>query len=363
LTDPTGPLEPVDRHAGPDADAGSPPGATPPDPVADGSGGEPRPAPAGPPGARTFTIEGRAAPGLYWLGWVLTIVGGGLIGIAVLATTPGFFTVLLLIVGLVVVGLGLVAGAGSQGIERRARGVAGYAGPSPFLVFAASIPWTILLSAAIALPLGGILPEGSEPFVTVLALLATALVYVGLINLLVVDAGALRWSDMGVRRPSSSTIGELFLGGLLAVPVLFVSGLLAAVLSMFLSLPEAVLPSTGDLVGALLNLVAGAVIAPIAEEVFFRGFATTAWARVMEPSRAIVRGAVFFAFVHVLTVGGATFGEGIERAAFAFIVRLPVSLALCWVFLRRGTLSSAIGLHSVYNGIPLLLAPLAPLPG
>ncbi len=328
----------------------------------DHGGGDHRPAASGPPGAGTFSIEGRAAPGLYWLGWVLSAVGAGLIMVSVLATSPGFLTVLLLVGGLVVLGLGLVAGAGSQGIERRARGIAGYAGPSPFLVFAASVPWTVLLTAAVALPLAGILPEGSEPIITVLALLATALVYVGLVNLLVVDAKALRWAEMGVGRPSSSTIRELAVGGLIAVPILFVSGLVALILSQFLTLPEAVLPPAEDLVGATLNLIAGAVIAPISEEIFFRGFATTAWARAMGPTRAIVRGAVFFAFVHVLAVGGATFGEGIERAAFAFIVRLPVSLALCWIFLRRGSLSSAIGLHAVFNGIPLLLAPFATLP-
>jgi membrane protease YdiL (CAAX protease family) len=156
--------------------------------------------------------------------------------------------------------------------------------------------------------------------------------------------------------------GLALVGSLLAVPIMFLAGLLALVLSQFLALPEAVLPPTRDALGALLNLVAGAVIAPIAEEIFFRGFATTAWLRALGPSRAILRGAVFFAFVHVLTIGGDSFGEGIERAAFAFIVRLPVSLALCWIFVRRGTLSSAIGLHATYNAIPLLLAPFAPLP-
>ena len=362
MTDRSGPQEPGDRPSEPDAipDAPGAPASSRPIAHEDGDvGGAPS---AGPPGARTFTVEGRAAPGLYWLGWVLTVVGAGLIGVAVLATTPGAITALLLIIGLVVVGLGLVAAAGSQGIERRARGVRGYAGPSPLLVFAASVPWTVLGSAAIALPLSGILPAGSEPVVTVLALLATGLVYVGLIHLLVVDARALAWVEMGVRRPSGTTIRELTRGGLIALPVLLVSAAIAQVLSQFLALPEAVLPPAGDVAGALLNLLAGAVIAPVFEEVFFRGFATTAWARTMEPARAIVRGAVFFAFVHVLTVGGATFGEGIERAAFAFIVRLPVSLALCWIFVRRGTLSSAIGMHATYNGIPLLLAPFASLP-
>ncbi|MER3444371.1 MAG: hypothetical protein C4333_09755, partial [Meiothermus sp.] len=48
----------------------------------------------------------------------------------------------------------------------------------------------------------------------------------------------------------------------------------------------------------------------------------------MGPTAAIVRGALFFAIAHVLTVGGDTFGEGLERAVFAFVVRLPVAFLL-----------------------------------
>src|SRR5712691_10856643 len=82
------------------------------------------------PGMSTFTIEGRAAPGLFVVGWLASITGLVLILVGVLAPS-GLF---LYFFGPTVLTVGLVAGAGNQAIERRARGAA-YAGPSPYLVF------------------------------------------------------------------------------------------------------------------------------------------------------------------------------------------------------------------------------------
>ena len=77
------------------------------------------------PGLSTFTIEGRAAPGLFVVGWLASIAGLGLVLIGALAPS-GLF---LYFLGPALLTIGLIAGAGSQAIERRARGSA-YAGPS-----------------------------------------------------------------------------------------------------------------------------------------------------------------------------------------------------------------------------------------
>jgi hypothetical protein len=114
------PLTPPDPGGG----TGSAPAAA---PSGDGSGSE---APPGRLGASTFTIEGRSAPGLFVVGWIASLVG---LGMAVIGFLSGRSTaaVLLILVGLVVLSIGLIAGAGSQGIERRVRGVLPYIGPSP----------------------------------------------------------------------------------------------------------------------------------------------------------------------------------------------------------------------------------------
>lgn len=332
------------------------PGATPGPPDGPGSLDAPRSGADGPtrPGLGTFTIEGRQAPALFVVGWLATIMGLCLI-VVVLLGGSGAPAVVLLLVGLVLLAAGLVAGAGSQALERRGRDAAGYRGPSPFLAFAAVIPLTVLLQIVVFVPLQALGVEPVSPLGTLIALLIQAIVYVGLIRLLVVGTGALSWVDMGVRWPGRLGVAELAYGAMLGVPLLFVTGILAALLSQVLAVPEGPLPEASSALGALLNLVSAAIVAPVAEEIFFRGYATTAWWRSIGPSSAIVRGGLLFAAAHVLTVGGDSFGEGLERAAFAFLVRLPVAFALGWVFVRRRSLLAAIGLHAAYNGVPVVL--------
>lgn len=312
------------------------------------------PASGRPPGLFSFTVEGRRAPGLFVAGWLATVAGSGLLVVGLGARGPA--ATIFSIVGLVGLAIGLAALGGSQAIEGRGAGPpGGYAGPSPVLVFAAAVPSALLLSIA-ALPLLALLGlDPRSPAAALVSLLATAGAYLGLIRLLVVGTGALTWQDLGLRRSGQGLGREVLYGGVLAVPVLSLSGLLARLLGSVVATPAPPLPPASDPLGHVLNLVGGAVIAPVAEEIFFRGFATTAWLRRVGPTAAIVRGALFFAIAHVLTVGGDTFGEGLERAVFAFVVRLPVAFLLGWLYVRRGSLAAAIGCHAVFNGIPLLV--------
>ncbi len=107
--------------------------------------------------------------------------------------------------------------------------------------------------------------------------------------------------------------------------------------------------------GLLANLVTAAILAPIGEELFFRGFTTTAWARSVGARRAIVRGAVFFGIAHVLTLFDASFEVGAQRALFSFLSLMPVGIALGWVFLARRSLYASIGLHAAFNAIQVVL--------
>jgi len=312
--------------------------------------------PPGRPGSGTFTIEGRSAPALFVVGWLGTLLGLGAVVVAVLAGGSAASTVVL-IVGLVVLSIGLIAGAGSQGIERRARARTAYLGPSPFLVFATSIPVSLLAAIALGVPLGllGIALDG--PVGRLASVSAQAIVYVALIRLLVVDTGALTWAQMGLRRFDGAAVTNLALGAALALPVIAATVPVVAILGqLFPVTPVSPLPPAGEPVGFALNLVAGAIIAPIGEEILFRGFATTAWARDLGARRALVQGALFFAVVHVITITGGTAGEAIGLAVLGFAARVPVSLALGWLFLRRGSIWASIGLHAAFNGILIVLA-------
>ena len=319
-------------------------------------------APPPPPprlGTTTFTIEGRSAPALFVVGWLGSLVGIGLLLIAFLSG-GGMGATVLVVVGLVFLSIGLVLGAGSQGIERRGRADLPYRGPSPFVVFAAAIPISILCLIALAVPLGALGVPLDGPFVALLSVTVQAVVYVTLVRLLVVDVGALGWREMGVTRLDRTAMVQMARGTVWAFPVIGVTIVVASVLYAFFPVtPVSPLPPTGEPVGFALSLLAGVIVAPFGEEILFRAFATTAWVRVYGRRRGLVQAALVFAFVHVLTTTGSSAGDAFGLAVVGFGVRVPVALALGWIFLRRGTVWASFGLHAAYNGVLLVIAEVA----
>jgi membrane protease YdiL (CAAX protease family) len=313
----------------------------------------------GRPGATVFTIEGRSAPALFVVGWLATLLGLGLVGVAVLSGA-GPASSLLLIAALALLSVGLVAASGSQGIERRARGEALYRGPSPLLVFAASIPVSFLALILVAIPLVALGVPLDGPPVSLLSVAVQALVYVGLIRLLVVDTGALDWRAMGIRRVDLRALGEIGGGALWAIPVIVLTIPVSEILlAIFPVTPESFLPPTGEPLGFALSLIAGVIVAPLGEEILFRAFATTAWIRGMGVRGGLVRAALVFAVAHVLTISGSSTGEAVGLAVVGFGTRIPIALALGMLFVRRGTIWSSFGLHAAFNCVLLVVAEVA----
>ena len=309
-------------------------------------------APPSRPGATIFTIEGRAAPGLFVAGWLATIVGLGPTVIGYLVGQP-----ILFVVGLVILSFGLLAAAGSQTIERRAKGVAGYQGPSPVLVFATSIPVGLLAAIAVGfvLRVAGLRSEG--PLGDLLLLSIQAAAYILIVRLLVVGTGALTWREMGFSRSIAGAIEDLGWGAIFAGPVILATLVVQIILvSIFGVTPEGPLTPTGEPVGLVANLITAALVAPIGEEIIFRGVATTAWVRSLGVRQGIVRGALFFAIAHILTTTATSASNGLALAIVAFAARVPVALVLGWVFVRRGSIYASIGLHAAFNGILIVLA-------
>jgi membrane protease YdiL (CAAX protease family) len=309
-------------------------------------------------GASTFTIEGRSAPALFVIGWLATLVGFGLIAVGLMSGKASAGAILV-IVGLVVLSIGLVAAAGSQAVERRVRGVLAYRGPSPFLVLLAAVPISILGLIVVSVPLRllGIPLEGPEAALISVSL--QALVYIGLVRLLVVDTGALDWVSMGVRRFDRTAALEMFGGALWAAPLVVITGIVASILLNLVPVePVSPLPPSGTTGGLIVSLVAGAVVAPFGEEILFRGFATTAWVRARGMRGGLILGALIFAFAHVVTVSGTTAGDALQQALVAFVGRIPIALALGVLFVRRGTIWASFGLHAAFNAILLVLAEL-----
>lgn len=313
------------------------------------------------PGLRTFSLDGRHAAGLYLVGWLASLLGGATILVVLLAQPTDLAGAILLGAGTFLLTLGLGAAAGSQAIERQAAGVLAYRGPSPFLLFGATIALTLFLEVVALAPLDALnIAAGStgEALVDLLILNGSA---VGLVALFVVGSGALSWREMGVPLRTakgwhiSHIVQDLVVGMALAVPILFLTAILAGVLVNLLGVtPPGPLPPAQTPADAVANLISGVLIAPLGEELFYRGFATTAWVRGMGVRGGILRGALLFAVAHVLTLSGSPPG-----ALIAFVSRLPVAIALGWIFIRRGSLASSFGMHAMFNAIPLVLVGLS----
>ena len=121
-------------------------------------------------------------------------------------------TLLVYFVGPGLLSVGLIAAAGNQAFERRARGEP-YAGPSPILVFAAAVAVTYFVGAAARAaargrrdvdrrPMSGHLPASSSPPPSPRS------IFIGLLRLTVVGTGALTWSEMGIRRFDRRAVGR-----------------------------------------------------------------------------------------------------------------------------------------------------------
>ncbi|MEO7664142.1 MAG: type II CAAX endopeptidase family protein [Candidatus Limnocylindrales bacterium] len=318
------------------------------------------PEPAGRPPARSpglfrFSIEGRRAPGLFVAGWLATVVGvaAAIVGSFAGPTLAGASS---FIVGLGVSFAGLLLLGGSQTIERRAAGVA-YAGPSPVLVFVATIAAIYLTVVVIATPLDLLRANISGAALSLFGVSLQGLAVIIVLRLLVVGPGALSWREMGLIPDVRLAIRDLAWGALFAVPIVLATAVGVRILVQLLGAsPASPLPPTGTSIGLLVNLLAGAVVAPISEELLFRGFATTSWSRMIGPVRAIVRTSLVFALAHAIDQQGATFVEGLAVASVAAAARLPVAFALGWVFVRRRSLWAAIGLHATFNAILIVVA-------
>jgi hypothetical protein len=177
------------------------PGPTTPNPEPDPDGrsrarGAVAAGPPNRPGASTFTIEGRASPALFVIGWLASLLG---LAIAIGGALGGS-GVLALLVGPGLLSLGLIAACGNQAFERRARGDA-YAGPSPFLVFGTVVAITFFVAFVVGLLLVATIGDETDvsaPVGELVSGLLTAAIFIGTVRLTGRgNGGALLGGDAG----------------------------------------------------------------------------------------------------------------------------------------------------------------------
>jgi len=296
------------------------------------------------------------ARGLAIAAWLLAVAGVIVAAGAVVAPLPSGGARLLLVGGIGLLTCGVVAAAARQVVVRAGRPAEAYRGPSPVVVLLAAVGFTSV-AVAVAGTVGVI--DLTSPQGVFASLLASAIVYGGLVWAFVVRTGVLGWADMGwpVRGPASAQryVRDVLAAiGIVAPTYLasaLVGGLLALVLGVRLESPLPAPRSGGEL---LLTFLGAVLVAPVGEELFFRGFALTAWWRDLGAPAALARATVFFAVVHVLNVSSASADEFVRLALLQFVVILPVGYVLGRLFVRRG-MAAAIAGHMTFNGIALAL--------
>jgi membrane protease YdiL (CAAX protease family) len=342
------PGEPPPEPAGPDPGASAGPVA----PVGSPSW------PPGPPGGGVFSLEGRPAGGLYFAAWILCLGGIALFVVGALAGVPEAAAVLVFI-GFVVLAVGLACAAGYQILARVGRPAARYRGPSPLLLFAIVVCLTFIV-------VGPLYAAGLVRLTTVGGLVQLVVIAIGYLLtlwLFVVRSGALRWSDLAGPRAAGGRIGralgDIARAAAIMVPANLALTLAGGIIALALDIrPESPIPMPEGSLDTFALVLAAVVVAPVGEEIFFRGFALTAWQRDLGARAALIRSSVFFAIVHLANVTASTAREGLLLALLAVVVYVPLGFLLGWLFQRRGLLASIAG-HATSNATGLLLAAVA----
>ena len=348
---------------------------------------------------------GRQSPRLYALGIILGLPGITVLLLYLASVGAGFKPWtgpvprwLFLESACFAAAIGLIASAVAQSRQRRADGWRDYRGPSPLVAMGALLG----ILTALEIPLEAGLNAAGVDLNSGLATLALMVIflgtYAGVVHFLAVRPDALSWRDIvrpGLLAPSrddwsidgpvpgsarrfgesigswrarasGSRIGDLLIPAAMVVPLIIASNVLAAAMLLVLGLhpsdiatPELSTPMTG--IDRMLLFIAVAILAPIGEEIFFRGFATNAWGRSLSRNTAIVRSSLFFAFIHVLNTSTPDPGLFWRAALFNFGARVPVAFALAWLYMRRRSILASGALHMSYNGVIAAISFLQPL--
>lgn len=150
-----------------------------------------------------------------------------------------------------------------------------------------------------------------------------------------------RASDLGLRRPSVAALAfaALVAGGLwlasIAVNALQVRALGPNPQSLVVSVGAHSGP-----VALLMDLATGAIVAPFAEELLYRGLIFGGLAQRVPLGAAAAVSAFLFALSH---------GLGVIAPIFI------LGLGLAWIYARTGTLWAAMTAHALVNAISLVL--------
>lgn len=169
--------------------------------------------------------------------------------------------------------------------------------------------------------------------------------------------GAWSWRLFGARRPSSlhvlAGLGAGLLAFLLSGAIILLGGALLGPLEQ----PGQALLDTEMLTGTalVLTVVAACVLAPLLEELTFRGVLFQVLGRRVGVTGGVVGSAIVFSVVHLEVLLPPQVESVVYGSALA-----AVGAVFALVFHRTRSLVAAMVAHATFNGVQLLLATQAP---
>ena len=198
------------------------------------------------------------------------------------------------------------------------------------------------LLVAIAATLSSIADERATGSIPTWTLAAFYVVLVGTVWYFSVRKYRVGWHSLGFRTPEARWGFALAALVLLASLALFASYKLATdqLPITWLRLPEVSPDVFGYGFDRVLNGLAIVVVAPVAEEVFFRGFVLGGLVAALGDLRAAVVSSALFAAMHV-SVG-------------AFVPLFAAGMLLAWLYLRTRSIWPPIAAHSTQNALAML---------
>ena len=305
-----------------------------------------------PPPAPRYLPLRNAALALIALGGATVVVtlvttSGLLSGEALQLGTPAAAVTMLvaLIGGATALVVGLVMHAVRSVVVRETLPQERYRGPSIIVLWLLATVAANLAVVPVASDLARILTgEGASAYGTLVTLTVTQAGLVAAATLLVFAPRALA----GLRLiPRRGLLTSVAIGLGLAVPS-WIGAQIIGYLTVRLLEPFGLRPEAGVADAALSNAdpvvlaLALVVVAPIAEELFFRGVVYNAWEREYGPTRAIYGSAILFAVIH--------------GSAFVIPSILALGIVLALLFRATRSLPATIALHAAFNGITVLIA-------
>ena len=290
-----------------------------------------------------------------WPAWVLAI-GGGLLAVfglgAAQLVAQGELDAdlrllgILTLVGLIAFGAGLVYAALRQIRIRSVLPPERYRGPSVFILLALAL----LIAGLLTAPFGAdilALDAGEGELSLLGSTVILAAIGIGLLTVGYLFVYRPRALDALPRFPGPDAGGAIRAGLGWGIVAWLGSTIVAALVVIVLealgieSQPEAAERAIAQL-DPILVVLAIVVLAPIAEESFFRGIVFNAWYREAGRRWAYIGSAALFAAVHL-----------------SFVTLVPIfllGLALAWVYERTQSLLAPMVMHATVNGISVAIA-------